>query len=90
MRGVTIGTDMALQKQKTVVRRPVAVDFPVMPRLPSLTITKDNEALQQHQGQMDQWYAAHRQAVLDKIGQLQDQIDTLSSAMANYNTQTKG
>ena len=68
---------MALQKQITQTGPTVSIDFPLMPRLPAMTISADHQAMQQTQGQLDMWYQSFRQSVVDKLQKIQDQVDAI-------------
>lgn len=61
---------MALQKQQSPVKQPVSVDFPQLPRVPNMTITKDHDSMQMFQAQLDSWYSGLRTVILDKLNSI--------------------
>jgi hypothetical protein len=71
---------MALIKQASSVVKRVGVDFPVLPRLPKLTISADAQAMGAFQTQFDSFYIGLRTAILDKLNAISDRINSLTPA----------
>jgi hypothetical protein len=79
---------MALTKQASSVLKRVAVDFPVLPRLPKLTISADADAMSAFQTQFDSFYSGLRTTILDKLNAISDRINLLVVPVATPTTPT--
>lgn len=71
---------MAFTKQTTQANRAVVqVDFPDLPKFPKMTITKDHNAMQEHESAMKDWYDSLRTSMLKKLEDMATEIQNLKS-----------
>lgn len=68
---------MALTQQTTNKRTVVSVDFPDLPSPPTMTISKDQEAMDAWHKQLSVFYQGLRSVVLDKFREVQSQLEDL-------------
>lgn len=78
---------MALQKQPNAAPGTrVGRDFPVLPKPPTLTISQDNQAIQQYHAGLEQWYHQHKAAIQRDLETLAQQIQTLQQNASKAST----